>query len=549
MEKILSKENLKTQHMTEAFRPGTEDRVMKLLESYISKRVAFEIDFDMPAGVVTSEGRFKVYHGFVDSTQIVSIKMLLTDATYVHSIDIHEHGSFTRVANTIYFARDTNAIGVAKGLLSVILDLAESNFTDLDEGVEKFANKLDEKRGRTNKSRAPIQDWFSAYTDDTLMDEEEYQARIVMLKKGSWAKLYEQYRLYMENESELEFIPMSTVTFSNYVKEFMEAEGIENERKQGRKPGRKTQTPASVNVDTQPGDDVEEMASNIEDIGFGGDHEDVFAVDENSEQFSQWEQSNTVVMAYRRVWKKFENYVRTIGWSAKEQDAKGQRGLIVRGKGGIGKSHDIPEWLDDVGVDYVTTKQTDMTMRQMIRFFWENRDREVLILDDAGNSAFRKSTAEMMKGAFTERSAKDSPEVVYDAKIKANRPLVDDGIPEAFPFEKPNILIITNDMKSKLDSALAGSRFFDLHVELTPQQVVARIMENINPSEYGATTQQVKDVAKLMVWAAKQHKRGLNKDAYNWRAFSSMLKARKRLPDWKLTVKDMLGVLPKDTGE
>lgn len=220
------------------------------------------------------------------------------------------------------------------------------------------------------------------------------------------------------------------------------------------------------------------------------------------------------------------------------------RGIIIIGKGGIGKSHDIPEWLDEMKVDWTVTKANNMSKQELIRYLYNNRDREVLILDDAGNTYARGTNQEILKSAFEMRDTigtRNRPHVEFDPHTPANKQLVRDGIPEEFDTDKPNIIIITNK-KYRVDSGMQ-SRFMQIELNLEPSQVVARILDEVDPKTYGATTQQVKDVAKFITWVARFYPKKIDKEKYNWRIFGNLLKQRRLFPsDWTLLVSDIMGI-------
>lgn len=569
MEFIRTKEQLK-----EAFRAGTSEKIMKLLESYIAKRVPFRIDYNMPKGFTTSAGAFRGFYGYVNGgKKVVRINFLLGDSERVHSLDVFADDLGLKKSKTYTFVAELNAVQMAKYMLEIVAGITESvDFNDPKLHAQ-LVEQLQEKKGRKAVWAEPVVSWLEEFKDQGGLE-----ANLIRIQKDSYKDLLYQFvedfaaqkREEGEDINALDLLrkdsdvtSISEAQFRKIVQEWMEGNGVEDLRTRGRKKKQHdiepdsavemgsttTNTPGqSITPTSDPEEDTVGDLDNIDfsDVGYeeeAAEPDNSMILPEQESAMGKFDTATDAFQYYKEIWNNFQTSFISI-WKASRMTGKKEtkRGMIVFGQGGIGKSVQVEQWIKDMGLkenrDYVYTKAT-LKGPDLIRFFWEHKDKNLIVFDDADKTWADAGNQQLFKGALDTTG----PRIEFrkGQSAKHAKLVNSEGIPEGFDYEKPSVIIITNrDRKSIKDSGIKR-RFWYVDIWFTSEQATHRIVDAIDPAEHGATQEQVNQVAAYWISLARDKK--VDPDDFNFTTFLDSLRFRiapETASKWRQAVKGLI---------
>ena len=171
-----------------------------------------------------------------------------------------------------------------------------------------------------------------------------------------------------------------------------------------------------------------------------------------------------------------------------------QPSLVITGGAGMGKTHLVKNTLEGMGLresyDFVHFKGR-ATAAGLFITLYENSDK-IIVLDDC-DSVFRDDDAvNILKGAL---DSYDTRKISY-ITTKALKDEFGAEVPRHFEFSG-RIIFISNISQSKLDEAIR-SRSFVADVDLTTDQMFARMEQLIDKMESRIPTAAKKQALKLM---------------------------------------------------
>ena len=155
-------------------------------------------------------------------------------------------------------------------------------------------------------------------------------------------------------------------------------------------------------------------------------------------------------------------------------------GCFICGKGGLGKSYRTIQIANRLNVKYNIIR-SKISPPSVYTFFWENRNKQVLIIDDPANFVSDATTLAILKSVLW---AENDGERL--ASYQTQRVLKDaygSPIPPSFPINF-SLIILTNKLNEKNEDLQAVlTRIYKINVDI-PRSEIFRIMEQIIQKPY-----------------------------------------------------------------
>ncbi len=208
-------------------------------------------------------------------------------------------------------------------------------------------------------------------------------------------------------------------------------------------------------------------------------------------------------------------------------------GQLVYGNGGTGKSFHFNK--EQSNYDMEILKGSPNTAR-LIKYLYDYRNIDCIVFDDADSVVTNANSAVILKMALddtvSERvihlpkgSGKDLSGIETDVFDNNGNPV------EAFKFNS-QVVIITN-LKDIKDKALK-TRLYTNPIFMTKEDIVEKIADTCNPSDFGCTKQQADDVALFLTALIESGEFEIKNESMSYRFFKVGLKMIKRYPErWK----------------
>lgn len=514
MERIIRGEEL-----TEAFRAGTAEKIMRLLESYISKRVDFKIEYGIADGFENAYGKFRGYFGF-SGGRAFRINFLMGQSDFIHSIDVFADYSFLSKESTYVFSEEANAVQIAKRLLEIVTNRVE-------ESAEDTENRLREERSLI-EGRKDLYPWFEAWLNENDPETDRFE----LLRTGSW----DEIRDYMMRTWYDEIRFPSDPTFKDKVRRLAADNFIENPELK-RKPRRRKASGDSEDeteivdgegeefVDTEDDDNsaISEPVDAKPDKAsvLGEELDDIDGFGEAFMELDHWQERWT---DYTDFWE----YFLKGGWDS-DKETSSMRGMIVTGTGGTGKSYYAKQMADRYPnkVGYVTGKELKGSAPAVAEKYFENQDKDIIVFDDA-RAVMAKGVVERFK-SFWEAPSEGGgvmPPMNNKQEKEWGQPIEWDGAS----------IIITNLKPSQLGDDAVKTRFAIVHLNFSKEEVIDKIAtEYSNPD---VTDDDKRIVAKFFVRVL--HTEGVKMPDYgvSFRAYKNAIMYKRNFPKkWKRMAK------------
>ena len=453
--------------LKESFRSGTSDRIMKLLESYISKRTTFEVDYDYADAFDTPNGKIKGYYADAGKGDMVRINFELGGSERVHSVDfIYDNDRVDNPSATLVFDTGLNAVQTARELLEFVMGHVEES-TVSRKGLPPL---LTERKGFAKQI---VVGW--------LENEDFADRRLDMIQNERLTSVYQDFVRTKEAET-----PVSSASFFNYVKEYLSERGLENQfaRPRYKVEHRVKQKPIPLPLDT----------------------EGIKKVAENQKEFIDWR------VAFEDLEFQFEDLM---------DDRQGMPfGMVVYGPGGSGKSF---YFMNEAEKYDSEIKKGAINSRRLVEILYENRDKDLIIFDDADSVVTNRDSANILKAATTDTGARR-------INLKSKTGMFKNF--EGDSFELNAVVIVITNLSGIKDEALQ-SRMYLAPIFMTKEEIIEKITETIDPSVVGATEREAKMVATFLTGLLETGSVDIADEFLQYRFFKMGMKAAKKHSDWQ----------------
>lgn len=470
----------------EAFLKGSHGKVMKIIEKYLNKFVSVEFDYDIPEGYSNNEGEFVGYTGWLADNGYVRINFLLKESDMIYSIDVFEDAGDPKPSQTIVFDEGLNSFNIATLIKDTLTGaLKESSYYD------KEFNKslLQERRSYAYDS---VVSWIEDY--------DFARERIDMIQDERLLHVYTEYVRTLDPDKD----PVSQTSFVNAVKKYLLNNDMGN--KYARGPYRKVK----VGIEKT--------------IILPQDNSNFNAMLEIAENAENW----------REAFEEIEAYTDDI---VEDQEIP-PYGLVIYGQGGVGKSYEINKKLESMGADEDgngprTARFTGApNTKEMVRQLYENRNKELIVYDDADAVITNKNSANILKAVLDT----DKREIPIPAKTGFFK-----NMENSYPISAA-IIIITN-IKTGLPDKTLQDRVYTVSVFMTKEDIIAKLKESVDGEKYGATEEQVDTVAEFLLYLVRDKSYDIKDSQLSFRLFQQGVKFIKKFPStWFKMLTRKLGI-------
>jgi hypothetical protein len=478
---------------------GIKDFFKKVIAFFAKKllrRNKYIVDFDFDIPIYTRAGSETLigYSAYLkDDREIMLNYSVQGKGKELHSVCLYrDQDSYDSPYNTILLDLDASFDEIN----SAIEDLITGN---LQEGNIKFSNFEKALLERTSPAQTAVVAWIE--------EPEFFDARLDIIQDEKLARVYAEYVRTVEGR------PVSQASFITYVKQYLANNGLANKWTRGAYTVKRN-NPVTV-------------------IDAPEDKPSIQAMGQVNEYMFTWKE------AFEDLEDDFDDLM---------DDQKNMPfGQLVYGNGGTGKSYLFLKKSKEY--DSNIFKGAPNTSR-LVRILYDNRDKEVIIFDDADSIVTNANSANILKMATddTVGANNDGKRIIYlpkgsGADMKGIVPDVydnDGNLIQAFYFSA-SIVIITNlpDIK---DKALK-TRLYLNPIFMSKEDIVEKIMFTVNPSEFGATEVDSRMVADFLIALIEKDEFDISNDALSYRFFKIGLKLRKRYPNaWTGKLLRKLGI-------
>ncbi len=468
------------QQYSEAFKSGTNQKVMRLLGSVLRKRTGYKLDSDIPDGYENSLGKFRAFTCYHSDESELRINFQLSDSDYVYSVDYFKKNA-EKPTETLVFDKQTNIVQV----INTITDLVSGSLKEEDY-TPKYS--MTEKRRKT-ATGGVVKNWI---TNPEFKDEREK-----MIQSMKFSKLYALF-VRSDETADIKKVP-SQSSFAKFVKEYLKDQGMTNPniRASFKKKSPSVEIPVIL---------PEEKPK-------------VTAFKEPTKMMFSWQDA-------------FEDMEDDFGELMADKHSM-PFGQLVYGNGGTGKSYFFVQEKPKHSMEIVKGAPN---LARLIRILYDYRNIDVIVFDDADSVVTSANSANILKMA-TDDTAKER--VVYLPKgsgkdMAGIEPDVydDDGnLIQAFKFSA-SIVVITN-LKDIKDKALK-TRLYLNPIFMTKEDIIEKIKITSKPEDFGCSNQQAEEVAELMTGLIESGEFSISNAQLSYRFFKIGLKMIKNYPNrWK----------------
>lgn len=469
----------------EAFKAGSNLRIMKKIESYLSKYVPLEMDYDIPDGHKNSTGEFIGYTGWTPNS-VIRINFELGKSDKLYSIDLIDEYTW-EATKTVILDPMNNIIEN----LQIIQEFITNSLEESGASLEHL-NRLKERRGREPKSYSNVVYWIE---EDPRREDDIVNQRL--------SDVYTDYVRSQDRDKEV----VSQSSFTNAVKKYLDSQGLQNKFSRG--------TYKVVKV------------TNDEEVSLPQETKYESAFIEINDELASWEEAFDAMEFY------FEELM--------DDQENPPYGMVVYGNGGTGKSFMIESRRDDH--DNFLYKGAPNT-KELVQILYENRDKELIIFDDADSVITNKNSANILKSALTDTGERNvylpsktgffkNPERLPDIVVESG---------SAYFNFNASIVVITNLEKGIPDKALE-SRVYKAPIFMDKFDIIDKIKKTVDPAELGATPAQADAVASFLVELVDSGQFDIKNEDLSYRFFKRGLKCIKGRPQrWQKLVMFQLGL-------
>jgi len=483
-------------NLNEAFKAGTSQEVMKKLAKVLEKKVPFELDLDMSEGYRNSSGSFRGYYGYTSGLQAVRLNFALESSDRIYSVDLFDDYADTTPRQTIIFDVNANIVQISRALIELIAGTLEEC---ISEGVSGSTLIEAKKMGRKTTKQGVLS-WLlcSNLTDQDVMGgdvEAEKEKRIDMIQTQRLNSVFQYYSATITLGDGEKMVGQST--FTNTIKDYLLKNKLKNAFQKGAYSVQKGE--ASIPII------LPEEASAVEAMG------DV----------------NQIMFSWRDAWFDMEDDFHDM----MKNPNTFPFGQLVYGNGGTGKSYFFEQQWPKY--DSVEPFKGAIPAKGLIEILYKNRDKELLIFDDADSVITNPNSMNVLKAGLTDTGAR---RITVTSKT---------GVFKGFKGNdftlKAKVVIITNlnDLKDKaLKTRLYVSPLF-----MKADEIIEKVTETIDYKEMGATKSQANQVADFMKEMVLSGGITLSDEELSYRFFKQSLTIiRRGRSNWKEPVMRNFGI-------
>ena len=466
------------------FGSGSRKKVLMAIASRMKKQgYDFDIDLDITDSFSTPQGDMEGFYVYIDGDRELRINFRLdSNSDVIASVDlIPANASYEKPSETIVFSDDVGN----REITQAIGGLIDGN---LQESFEKKNTVIE----RSSPAKTAILNW--------LNDPEFMDARLDIIQDERLSHVYSEYVRTTDGR------PVSQAAFINTIKEFLQNNGMKN-----------AYTRVAYTRKTN---------QKVTSIVSSGEAPTVKAIASTSPFISTWRE------AFEDMEDDFEELM--------DDPTRMPFGQIVYGNGGTGKSFFYNETKDSGKYKMEIIKGAP-NLSRLIKILYDYKDHDVIVFDDADSVITTNNSANILKMALDDTAANIDPErrgrrVIYlpkgsgkDLQGIQTDVFDSDGNPvEAFYFSA-SVVVITNlpDIK---DKALK-TRCYLNPIFMSKTDIIEKISETVDPSDFGVTPMQVRLVMDAMVTLIESGDFDITDDQLSYRFFKIALKLIKQYPD------------------
>ena len=487
--------------LQEAFKAGSNPKVMKLLKSLLKKKAGIRLDTDIPFGYKNGDGKFRSYEGDFAGGEI-RINFRLADSDYVHSVDLFDKKG--KPTKSVKFEPQESIVGV----INSIVDLTKGQFQEEKLDSKEYI-QFQEKRRKSGKGNL-VTEWIT--------DPEFKKEREEMIQKTMFSKMYPVFIRDLSPD-----LPApSGGTFNKFVKQYLQDNGMVNPHI--RAGGKKIKIQTAIEVPIT----VPEEASEVKDF----------------------KQATDIMYTWREQFEDMEDDFKLM----MEDKSLEPFGMLVYGNGGTGKSYFFLQQKKQYNLAYYKGAPTSA---KLTRILYDYRDKDAIIFDDADSVVTVDNSSVILKMATDDtydrvimlpkgtgkdilggekigQTGERTEAIITDAYDDKGEPV------NGFKFNA-KVVVITN-LKSIKDKALR-TRMNPIEIAMDKEDIIEKIEEYSDPVSMGATVEMGKEVGEYLTYLVLSGNWDIKNEDLSFRFFKVALRYIKGFPNqWKGKTMRKLGI-------